>query len=333
MGGPVPPRRMKALVLIGGFGTRLRPVTYSVPKQLIPLAGKPMLYHVLDLLPPDVEEVALATGYKSDLIEAYVRAHPPRWPVTTVPEAEPLGTGGGMKNAGGGMSDPFYLLNSDVIASVDLGALAARQAGHGGLGTMTLTEVEDPRPYGVAALDEHDRITAFVEKPEPARAPSRWINAGISVWHREVLDAIPGGRPASFEQEVLPQLLERGVYGFRYTGFWDDAGTPARLLRSQQLLFDAGRWGKGTVPSGTFGTGPVALMPGATVRGASFGKYVTVGANAVVEAGAYVENSVLMEGVQVDRDATVVGSILGPKARVHPGHRVTGQVLAEHGEA
>ncbi len=84
---------MKALVLIGGFGTRLRPITYTIPKQLIPMAGKPMLYHVLDLLPPDVEEVVLATGYKSDVVDAFVRAHPPRWPVRTVPESEPLGTG------------------------------------------------------------------------------------------------------------------------------------------------------------------------------------------------------------------------------------------------
>ncbi len=324
---------MKALVLIGGFGTRLRPVTYTVPKQLIPIAGKPMLYHVLDLLPPDVEEVVLATGYKADLIDAYVRAHPPRWPVRTVSEAEPLGTGGGMKNAGDGMSDPFYLLNSDVIASVDLRALAERQHDRGGIGTMTLAEVEDTKPYGVAALGEGDRITEFVEKPEPENAPSHWINAGIAVWQREVLDAIPAGRAVSFEKEVVPGLLPRGLYGFRLTGYWDDAGTPERLLRSQRLLFEGGRGGKGTVPTGSFGTGPIAVLPGATVRGASFGRFVTVGAGAVVDSGAYVENSILMDGAHVDRDATVSGCLLGPRSRVHPGHRITGVVLGEHGEA
>jgi mannose-1-phosphate guanylyltransferase len=324
---------MKALVLIGGFGTRLRPVTYTVPKQLIPIAGKPMLYHVLDLVPPDVEEVVLATGYKADVIDAYVRAHPLRWPVRTVPEAEPLGTGGGMRNAGDGMSDPFFLLNSDVIAAVDLPALAARHAERGGIGAMSLVEVDDTRPYGVAALGEGDRIVGFVEKPEPEHAPSHWINAGISVWRREVLEVVPPGRAVSFEQEVIPGILDRGVYGFLLTGYWDDAGTPERLLRSQRLLFDGGRGGKGSVPSGSFGSGPVAVMRGATVHGASFGKYVTVGSNAVVAAGAYVENSVLMDGVQIDRDAVVVGSILGPKSRVHPGHRVVNQVLGEHGEA
>jgi mannose-1-phosphate guanylyltransferase len=324
---------MKALVLIGGLGTRLRPLTYHVPKQLIPIAGKPMLYHVLDLLPPDVEEVVLATGYKADLIEAYVQSHPPRWPVRTVAESEPLGTGGGLRNAGGGMSDPFFLLNSDVIASADLAALARQQAARGGIGTMALAEVDDTRPYGVAALEEDDRISRFVEKPDPEHAPSHWINAGLAAWRREVIDRIPPDRPSSFEQEVVPFLLDQGLYGFRLSGYWDDAGTPDRLLRSQKLLFDAGRGGKGGLPPGALGVGPVAVMPGAVAQGASFGKYVTLGPGTVVEAGAHVENSVLMDGVHVEKEGTVIGSILGPRSRVRAGHRVSGQVLGERGEA
>jgi len=320
-------------MLIGGFGTRLRPITYSIPKQLIPLAGKPMLFHVLDLLPSDVEEVVLATGYKAEQIDAFVRAHPPRFPTRTVSEAEPLGTGGGMKNAGDGMSESFFLLNSDVIARVDLAEMARRHVAHGGIGTMGLAEVEDTRPYGVAALDANDRIEAFVEKPEPADAPSHWINAGFAVWNREVLDAVPAGRAVSFEREVLPGLLDRGVYGFRMTGYFDDAGTPERLLRSQRLLFDDGRGGKGTLPSGAFGRGPVALMTGARASGASFGPYVTLGPEVLVEAAAHVENSILMDGVHVEKDATVSGSVLGPKVRVRSGHRVVGQILGEGVEA
>ncbi|HXW66847.1 MAG TPA: NDP-sugar synthase [Thermoplasmata archaeon] len=323
---------MKALVLIGGFGTRLRPITYAVPKQLIPIAGKPLLYHVLDLLPADVEEVVLATGYKAEEIAGYVRAHPLRWPVRTVPEAEPLGTGGGMRHAGDGMSDPFFLLNSDVIASADLAALRAAHAARTGVGTMALFEVDDPRPYGVAALGPDDRITAFVEKPEPKDAPSRWINAGLAIWGRPALDAVPPGRPVSFEREVVPGLLERGVYGFRFSGYWDDAGTPERLLHAQRLLFDDHRGGPGGVPRGAFGTGPVSALAGARAAGASFGRYVTLGEGAVVEAGAHVENSVLMDGVHIARDATVRGSILGPGVRVGAGREVTGQVLGEGAE-
>jgi mannose-1-phosphate guanylyltransferase len=324
---------MKALVLIGGFGTRLRPVTYAVPKQLIPIAGKPMLYHVLDLLPADVEEVVLATGYKADVIEAYVRAHPVPWPVTTVPERDPLGTGGGMKNAGGAMSDPFFLLNSDVIASADLHSMLTAYRARNSLGTMALYEVENPQPYGVAALGPHDRITSFVEKPEPKDAPSKWINAGIAIWSRRVLDAIPAGRPVSFEQEVMSGLLPQGVYGFRLSGFWEDAGTPERLLHAQKLLFDGGRGGPGQLPPGATGSGPVALMKGARAAGASFGQYVTVGLDASVEAGAHVENCVIMDGATVEREAHVAGSILGPRSRVLAGHRADGIVLGEGAEA
>jgi mannose-1-phosphate guanylyltransferase len=330
IGDAVPPLSgMKALMLIGGFGTRLRPLTYHVPKQLIPIAGKPMLYHVLDLLPADVEEVVMATGYKADLIDAYVRAHPPRWPIRTVTEAEPLGTGGGMKNAGEGMTDPFILLNSDVIAAVDLGTMVATHAARGGIGVMALAEVDDTRPYGVAALGTDDRITAFVEKPAPEDAPSHWINAGIAVWRKEVLDRIPSGKALSFEREIVPGLLPDGVFGFKLSGYWDDAGTPERLLRSQQLLFDHGRGGKGGVPPGAYGTGPVAVMDGGRARGASFGKYVTLGPGVVIEEGAHVENAILMDEVHVEREASVVASILGPNTRVRHGHRVSGQVLGE----
>ncbi len=324
---------MKALVLIGGLGTRLRPVTYAVPKQLIPLAGKPMLYHVLDLLPPDVEEVVLASGYKSDVLDAYVRSHPARWPIRTVPEAEPLLTGGGMKNAGSEMSDPFFLLNSDVITRADLAQVAAQLERQHGLGVMTLAEVEDTRPYGVAALGPDDRILRFVEKPAPSESPSHWINAGLSAWRRSVLDRIPPGKPVSFEQEILPGALAEGIYGHRLSGYWDDAGTPERLLRSQRLLFDDGRGVRTGLPAGSLGRGPVAVADGVRARGASFGAYVTLAAGVTIGSGAHVENSIVMEGVTIEDGAFVSGSLLGPRARIHAGHRLTGQVIGEAGEA
>ena len=318
---------MKALVLIGGLGTRLRPVTYTVPKQLIPLAGKPMLYHVLDLLPDDVEEAVLATGYKADIIDRYVRDHPPRVAVRTVTETTPLGTGGGMKNAGGGMSEPFFLLNSDVIAAADLAALEETHRKSPRLGTMVLAEVEDTRPFGVAALGPDDRITACVEKPEPARAPSHWINAGLAVWARSLLDRIPAGRPVSFEQEVVPGLLAEGLYGLRLAGFWDDAGTPEHLFRCQRFLFDAGRGTSVGLPAGASGRGPVAVMEGATAYGASFGGYVTLGTGAKVETEAYLEDAVVMDGASVGRGARLIRTIVGPGMRVGPGSVVTGQVV------
>lgn len=324
---------MKALVLIGGFGTRLRPVTYSVPKQLIPIAGKPMLYHVLDVLPATVEEVVLATGYKAAEISQYVKGHPPRFPVRTVPEEQPLGTGGGMRNAAEGMSDPFLLMNSDVIAGFDAAGLLAVHAAHGGIGAMTLVQVEDPTPYGVADLDADDRIRRFVEKPTREEAPSRWINAGLGVWRREVLDRIPNRAPVSWESEVVPTLLSDGVYAYRATGFWEDAGTPERLLRAQRFLFEAGRGGRKNVPAGTTGRGPVAVDPSASVEGATFGGSVTISPHVVVGAGAYLEDAIVLDGVRIEPGASVLHSIVGPRAHVRSGHRVNHQVLGEAAEA
>ncbi len=275
----------------------------------------------------------LATGYKAGVLDAYLRAHPLRWPVRTVPEAEPLGTGGGMKNAGDDLSDPFFLLNSDVIASADLNALRVTHRARGGVGTMALFEVEDPQPYGVAALGPEDRITSFVEKPEPKDAPSRWINAGIAIWRREVLDPIPAGRAVSFEREVVPHLLAKGVYGFRLSGYWEDAGTPERLLRAQQLLFDDHRGGPGGVPPGARGVGPVAAE-GEVDAAWRLLRQVRHSGGPRDGRGRSARRELDHHGrVVVERDATVVGSVLGPKARVRAGHRVTGVVLGEGAEA
>jgi mannose-1-phosphate guanylyltransferase len=325
---------MRALVLIGGFGTRLRPLTYDLPKQLIPIAGKPMLYHVLDLLPAEVDHAVFATGYKADVIESYVRAHPvPGLTIRTVPEADPLGTAGGMRNAGDGIGDPFVLLNSDVVCDANVAELLAFHRAKKAFATMLLHEVDDTRPYGVAALDAADRIERFVEKPEPADAPSHWINAGVHVWSEAVLEAIPRGRAVSLERDILPGLLPRGVYGFRSGGFWEDAGTPERLLHAQKLLFDAGRGGTGALPPGALGHGPVASGSGVEARGATFGPYVTLGDGVVVEPGAHVENSVILPGTVVGSGATVVGSLVGPKVRIAAGHRVDGAVLGSGAEA
>ncbi len=324
---------MKALVLVGGFGTRLRPITYAIPKQLIPVAGKPMLYHVLDVLPREIEEVVLASGYKADVLEAFLAAHPLPWPARCVPEAEPLGTGGGMKNAAAGMSDPFVLMNSDVIVDADGADVIAFHRRHGGVGTMTLSEVEDTRPYGVAALAAEDRITGFVEKPAPENAPSHWINAGLSVWGERVLDRIPTGRAVSWENEIIPGLLAERVYGYRLRGFWEDAGTPERLLHAQRLLFDGHRGGPGTLPHGARGTGPVAALANVRAKDATFGPYVHLGEGVTIGAGAHVENAILMDGVTVGAGASVTASILGPRVTVRPQSSVRGAVLGEAAEA
>lgn len=323
-----------AIVLVGGFGTRLRPVTYGVPKQLIPLAGQPMLYHALDLVPKEVTSIALACGYKADLFESYLKAHPYRVPTTIVREATPLDTAGAMLNASAGASDPFVLLNGDVISGVDMDAMLEFHRRHGGLGTMSLFEVDDPSPYGVAVLDPEQRISTFVEKPPKATAPSRWINAGASIWARSVLEKVAPGRPVSFEKEVVAGLLPSGVYGFPFRTWWEDAGTPSRLLHAQRLLFDHPRErrflprahlpGAQVVP-------PVASGAGCSAEGAQVGRYVTLGAGVRIGKGALVEDSVLLDGVTVGAGAQVAGCVIGPRFEVPPGAKLRDACLALEG--
>lgn len=322
------------VVLVGGFGTRLRPVTYSVPKQLIPVAGRPILYHALDLLPPEVDRIVLACGYKSEVFESYLRAHPYPRPVKLVRETTPLGTGGGLKNVALEATDPFYLLNGDVIAGFDLEPLSQTLGTEGGLGIMGFVEVEDPSPYGVARFDPSGRIVEFVEKPPRESAPSRWINAGVSLWHREMLETIPAGVAVSLEKEVLPGLLPRKVLGMRYRAWWEDAGTPARLLNAQALLFDHPRTDRLPPPSRLEGAQvipPVAVGAGSSGAGAIVGRYVTLGRNVHLDRDARVENSVILDDVKIGPGASVKDSILGPGVVIPPNERLVGVCRAVEG--
>lgn len=321
---------MSAVVLVGGLGTRLRPVTYEVPKQLIPIAGQSALFHVFDLLPPEVTHIVLACGYRSGDVSRFLKDHP--YPVrqTVVIEETPLGTGGGMKNAASLATDPFLLLNSDVMTGLDVGAMLRQHLKEGPLGTMSLFEVEDTQPYGVAELGEHKRLVRFVEKPKPAQAPSHWINAGASVWAREVMDEIPEGRKVSFEQEVLPHLLGRGVYGYTFTSWWEDAGTPERLLHAQRLLFDnpQRRRTPWKAPEGTNIKAPVAVGKDSRLSTDHLGPYVTLGDGVVVEKDAHVEDSVIMDGVVVGRGSSIKGSIIGPGVRISADSRIENRCVA-----
>ncbi|MDE1820023.1 MAG: NDP-sugar synthase [Euryarchaeota archaeon] len=325
---------VSAVVLVGGFGTRLRPVTYAVPKQLIPLAGQPTLFHAMDMLPSAVSRISLACGYKADAFEAYLQRHPYRLPVRVVREATPLGTGGGLKNGADGATDPFVLVNGDVICGLDMDPMLEFHREHGGMGTMSFFEVEDPSPYGVAVWDDDRRITKFVEKPPKESAPSRWINAGASIWSTSVLDHIPGGREVSLEREVLPKLLDRGVYGFAFRGWWEDAGTPARLLHAQRLLFDHPRTGRFAPKShlpGARVVPPVASGRDSEAQGATVGRYVTLGDRVRIGPGATVEDSILMDGAEVGQGATVRRCVLGPGYHVAPRSDLADQCLANEG--
>jgi mannose-1-phosphate guanylyltransferase len=314
---------VRAVVLVGGEGTRLRPLTETIPKPLIPLVDRPFLHHVLDhLAAHGVETALLSSPYLQDAFAPVLAERSGGPEVTWITEERPLGTGGAIANALRGSSGPVLALNGDILTDLDLTALVGAHRERGATATIALTPVEDARPYGLVDLDGDGRVLAFREKP--ADPGPGLINAGTYVLQAEALSEVPEGVAVSIEREIFPSLIDAGrvVVGFPSSAYWMDLGRPDTYL---QATFDAlaGRVG------GLSYTAP-HVDPTATVSlRAHLGSWVVVGPGATVGDGAEVEDSVLLAGVRVGREAVVRDTIAGPRADIGDGARVEGAVLAE----
>jgi mannose-1-phosphate guanylyltransferase len=314
---------VKAVVLVGGEGTRLRPLTETIPKPLIPLVDRPFLDHVLDHLARyEVDEVILSSPYLGQAFEAFLRDRRADPPVTWVTEATPLGTGGAIASAARSLRETFLVLNGDILTDLDLEALLRRHREREAVATITLTQVADARPYGLVAVEPTGRVLEFREKPsEPVPGA---VNAGTYVLEPEAIAGVTPDGPVSVERAVFPALIDAGapVFGFISDAYWMDLGTPEKYL---QATFDVL---EGLVD------GIVASAPSLDARAdvslrAQVGRWVVAQAGARVAEGAQVEDSVLLAGSQVLEGARVRDSILGPGAVVGAGATVVGAVLAE----
>lgn len=321
---------MRALVLAGGFGTRLRPLTYTRPKHLLPIANKPHIEHVLDLLAKNgVSEAVLLTSYLAEAFEATVAAAEERgFTMHVTHEKEPLGTAGALKNAEGfARDDTFLVFNGDVLTDVDLGALTDFHAERGAAASIFLVPVADPSRFGVVPTEDDGRVLGFIEKPPPGEAPTNLINAGIYVMEPSVLDRIPAGEVWSAEHQLFPALVEdRVLYATELPAYWRDIGTPPSLLEANlDALSGAYRTDAVSEPgpgAAVVGAG-AAIAASATVRASALGNGVTVGPDAVVE------RSVLLPGVDVGAGAHVTGSILGEGVAVTAGAEIVDQTIGD----
>jgi mannose-1-phosphate guanylyltransferase len=301
----------------------MRPLTETVPKPLIPLIDRPFLHHVLDHLDGHgVEEVLLSSPYLGEVFEGFVRTWTGAPRITWITEAQPLGTGGAIANAALHLDETFLVLNGDILTDLDLTALVAAHRSAGAVATITLTKVEDARPFGLVTTDGGGRVLAFREKPaEPVQG---WVNAGTYVLEPDAIAGMPVDRAVSVEREVFPSLIERGqpVMGFASTAYWMDLGTPEKYLQATFDVLD-GRLEGSSYPA-------PFVDPGATIDlRARLGRWVVVGPGAVVDAGAEVEDSVILAGARVKGEAVVRDSVIGPGAVVGSGARVEGIVTAE----
>lgn len=308
---------MRAVVLVGGFGTRLRPLTWHTPKQMLPVVDRPMLERVLSWLARHgVDDVVLSLGFKPD---AFLAAYPDGVcagvQLHYAVEPEPLDTAGAVRFAAldAAIDDTFLVVNGDVLTDLDVGALVALHRAKGAEGTIALTPVDDPSRFGVVPTDAEQRVTAFIEKPPRDEAPSHWINAGTYVLEPSVLQRIDDGRKVSIERETFPAMVADGsLFALEEECYWVDAGTPATYLQCQLDLID-----------GTRAT-ERAIHPTARVAPDAVVGHSVVMADAVVEPGAEVRGSAILPGAQVLAGARVLGSIIGPGSVVAEGAELGG---------
>jgi mannose-1-phosphate guanylyltransferase len=319
----MPREPLEAIVLVGGQGTRLRPLTLSAPKPLLPTAGVPFLAHLLARAASGgVTHVVLATCYKADMFASSLGDGSAfGLSIDYVTEEVPLDTGGGIRNAarslrGSGAADPVVVLNCDILSGHDLGAQVDLHIKTDAAVTLHLVEVADPTPFGCVPTDASGRVTAFLEKtPDPV---TNRINAGCYVFRREVIDQIPAGRRVSVERETFPGLIDAGqlVMGYHESAYWLDVGTPQAFVRGSCDLV----LGRLPGPAVLGPPGPSLLLAGASVAAdAAVSGGTVVGAGARVGAGATVDGSVLFDGAIVGDGAVVRDSILGRGAVVAPG--------------
>ncbi|MFM7718038.1 MAG: sugar phosphate nucleotidyltransferase [Actinomycetota bacterium] len=317
---------VKAVVLVGGAGTRMRPLTEKIPKPLVPLLGRPGLDRVLDHLERHgVGEVVLSSPYLEETFHAFLEARHGHPRITWITEPRPLGTGGAIVHAvpALGGSEPFLALNGDILTDLDLTAMLAFHRARAAAVTIALTRVEDARPFGLVPTEGDGRVLEFREKPaDPIPGD---VNAGTYVIDPAALDAWSSGEVLSIERDVFPDLIRRGVpvYGYRSDAYWLDLGTPAQYLRAHFDILE-GRVSTLAAPGAPAVDATAVVDPTARL-----GRHVVVGAGARIGADAALERSVLHAGAEVGPGARVVGSILGPRSAVGAGAVVEDAVLAE----
>ena len=308
---------MHAVVLVGGFGTRLRPLTLTTPKQMLPVGNRPMIERVLEHLGAHgVTQATLALGYRPDaFVDAYPHGECAGVAVHYAVEPEPRDTAGAIRFAAddAGIRERFLVVNGDVLTDLDITELVARHDAAGAEGTIALHRVADPSAYGVVPTEADGRVTAFVEKPPPGEAPTDLINAGTYVLEPSVLDRIEADVPVNVERVTFPAIVaDRGLYAFDGSSYWIDAGTPATYLRANLDLLDGTRSTEDGVD------------PTATVAGKVLGSWI--GAGAEVAADAVVERSVVMAGAQIGAGAQLRSAIVGPGTVVPAGDVLDGDV-------
>jgi mannose-1-phosphate guanylyltransferase len=337
---------MQAVILVGGEGTRLRPLTSTVPKPVVPLVDRPFISFMLEwLCAHGIDDVIMSCGFLATSVRN-VLGDGSRYGIRLrfVEEPDPRGTAGALKFAEPMLDERLLMLNGDVLTDIDLTGQIAQHERTGARATLALVPVEDPSAYGLVHLKDDHSVRDFVEKPSPDRIDTKLISAGAYVLEREILDLVPPGRNVSIEREVWPHLIDAGLYGFPSESYWLDIGTPARYL---QGTFDILEGNVHTAVHERLGDGylsvsgdaqvlgraipPAVIEAGAIVaEGAHVGSLVVLGHDVRVGAGTTVERAVILNGSDIGENCTLRDCIVAAGCRVGARtHIQEGAVLGE----
>ena len=337
---------MQAIVLVGGEGTRLRPLTYGTPKPMVPIMGVPFLARTMERLSEaGIRDVILPAGYMpQSIVDYFGDGSQLGMKITYVIEDTPLGTAGALKNVEEHIRGRFFVLNGDVLTSMDLRGMIAEHERKGGIATLHLIRVEDPSAFGCVVHDADGLIGAFVEKPPRETAPTNEINAGTYLFEREILDVIPAGRNVSIERETFPQLIAAGrkLYAYTTNDYWMDLGKPEQYLGAHVDILEGRMPMLDVKPGAPYVAGrDVTIDPTAKIGpNVVLGSGTHVGARAVIQTsvlwdhvsigdGAVLDEAIVASGARIGRNAVVGrGSVIGHDAIVEddavlePGSRV-----------
>lgn len=323
----------EAILLVGGQGTRLRPLTINTPKPMLPVAGVPFTVHqILRARDAGIERIVLGTSYRADVFKEFIAGADLGIEVVIATEPEPLGTGGAIRFASQHLTsapqDPVVIFNGDVLTGVDIAGLVAAHVGRDAAVSLYLTRVADPRAYGLVPTDGNGRVTAFLEKPStPEEIVTDQINAGCYVFTRSVIDSIPSDRVVSVERETFPELLatEALVLGVVDDGYWLDLGTPLSFVAGSRDLV------LGAAPSPAVATAGESLIAldafvsaDATVDGGT-----AIGSLATVADDAIVTGSVVFAGASIGERSVITDSIIGERAVIGEDVRLDGVVVGD----
>jgi mannose-1-phosphate guanylyltransferase len=338
---------MQAVILVGGEGTRLRPLTSTVPKPVVPLVDRPFIVYMLEWLARHgVDDVVMSCGFLATAVRN-VLGDGSQYGLRLrfIEEPEPRGTAGALKYAEDLLDERFLMLNGDVLTDIDLTAQIAQHEATGATATLALVAVDDPTAYGLVRVGDDHAVTEFVEKPSADQIDTKLISAGAYVLERAVLDRIPPDRNVSIEREVWPQLIGDGLYGFAADAYWLDIGTPERYL---QGTFDILEGNVATGVAERLGDGYIAvservesegrIIPPALVdrgctiaAGAHVGSLVVLGEGVTVGEGASIERSVVLNGAEVGRNCVLRDCIVAAGVRIGEGSTVSGGAVLGEG--